>query len=962
MSRSRDLFAGVLDAATEQSIIATDAQGLITVFNTGAERMLGYTAEEMIGTSPERLHDPAEIRARAEDLGLPADFGVFLARPATGQPETRQWTYITRDGRRLLASITVSAMRGPRGEVTGFIKVGTDITELSRSRDLFAGVLDAATEQSIIATDPQGLITVFNTGAERMLGYTAEEMIGTSPERLHDPAEIRARAEDLGLPADFGVFLARPATGQPETRQWTYITRDGRRLLASITVSAMRGPRGEVTGFIKVGTDITELSRSRDLFAGVLDAATEQSIIATDPQGLITVFNTGAERMLGYTAEEMIGTSPERLHDPAEIRARAEDLGLPADFGVFLARPATGQPETRQWTYITRDGRRLLASITVSAMRGPRGEVTGFIKVGTDITELNRSRAALQESESRFRDLFQYAPNGMMLVGVGADNAGQFLQVNPAMTRLTGYSEGQLLAMTMSDLAAPADSESPTTGPVALTPDLTIGGSLERHWVHADGSELWVQLSLSPTESTTADASVVGQVEDITARKRAEAALRHQALHDGLTGLPNRVLLMDRIEHALSKSVRTGTRIGVLYIDLDGFKGINDSAGHTAGDRALVHVANQVGAVLRPGDTFARLGGDEFMVVCEGIESADAVTAVARRVLAAIRTPFRVDGEAFALSGSIGVRISEARSSPEQLLHEADQAMYVAKGSGKGRIEVGGPDSEAQLARTAQAKRHMRLSAELRQAVERDELILYGQPVLDLRSGQVVAVESLLRWMHPELSVLAPGDFLDVAEATDLIFPIGSRVLGEACRMAATWVDLLGPAAPSIHVNISGRQLEGGNLHREVLRALAGTGLDPSQLVLELTETHMPLIANSLKNDLQGLRDRGVKVAIDDLGTGYSSLTRITELPVDILKIDMSFVARMEEDPASAAVVRGILSIGDALGLDVIAEGVETPSQAVRLGEYGCTGVQGYLYSRPLPEEELLAHLAKAGR
>jgi diguanylate cyclase (GGDEF)-like protein/PAS domain S-box-containing protein len=728
---------------------------------------------------------------------------------------------------------------------------------------------------------------------------------------------------------------------------------------------AERDPRGQPIRLIGGLQDLSEMrmaaresNRSRDLFAGVLDAATEQSIIATDPQGLITVFNSGAERMLGYSAQEMIGTSPERLHDAGEIRARAEELGMEPGFEVFLVQAAAGQPETRQWTYVTRDGRRLLASITVSAMRGLRGEVTGFIKVGTDITELNRSRAALQESESRFRNLFQYAPNGMMLVGVGSENSGRFLEVNPAMCRLTGYSEQQLLAMDMSALVAPGDPDTNSDPFSTLRRDPASGASVEQHWIQADGGELWVQVNLSPGAVAATDAAVVGQVEDISARKRAEEALRHQALHDGLTGLPNRIHLMDRMDHAVTESVRTDRRVGVLYLDLDGFKGINDSAGHAAGDRALVHVANQIRAALRPGDMVARLGGDEFVMVCEDLENADAASVIADRVLTALRTPFVVGDETFALSGSIGVSLSEKSSTPEQLLHQADEAMYVAKGAGKGRFQVGGPDTPAHMTRTAQAMRHMRLLAELGYAVERDELVMYGQPVWDLPTGRVVAVESLLRWARADGVILAPGEFLDVAEATDLIHPIGRWVLRQSCRIAATWVDLLGSAAPAVHVNVSGRQLETGSLHQEVLEALSAAKLDPSQLVLELTETHMPLIANSLKEDLQDLRDRGVKVAIDDLGTGYSSLTRITELPVDILKIDMSFVGGMEKDPACAAVVRGILAIGDALGLDVIAEGVESATQAVQLSEYGCTSAQGYLYSRPLAEQALLGHLA----
>lgn len=566
-----------------------------------------------------------------------------------------------------------------------------------------------------------------------------------------------------------------------------------------------------------------ELNRTRDLFSGVLDAATEQSIIATDPQGLITVFNTGAERMLGYSADEMIGTSPERLHDAAEIAARATELGLPADFGVFLAQAATGRPETRQWTYITKDGRRLLASITVSAMRGPDGEVNGYIKVGTDITEL----------------------------------------------------------------------------------------------------------------------------------KRAEDKLRYQAMHDGLTGLPNRMLLMERVERALSSE----KPVALLYMDLDGFKAVNDSLGHAAGDRALVQVADQLRAVARPTDTLARLGGDEFVMLCEGIATTDEAIAVAGGVLTALRTPFTVDDQTFALSGSIGVTLAAQEVMPEELLHLADQAMYAAKASGKGRVHVGIADTEADLQRTANATRQLSLFAELGYAVERDELVMYGQPIVDMESGRVVAVESLVRWNHPDGTTRLPSHFLEMVESTDLVHPVGSRILRESCRLASTWVAALGPDAPAVHVNISGRQLEDGILAREVESALAEFDLDPSQVVLELTETHM-LIASSMRRELQGLRDRGVRVAIDDLGTGYSSLTRITELPVDILKIDMSFVAGVDSDPACAAVVRGILAIGDALGLDVVAEGVETQAQAAVLGEHGCTSAQGFLYSPALPEGELLTRLA----
>ena len=454
------------------------------------------------------------------------------------------------------------------------------------------------------------------------------------------------------------------------------------------------GSAVRLTGSLQDVTDARaaahELQRSGDLFAAVLDAATEQSIIATDPEGIITVFNTGAERMLGYRASEMIGTSPERLHDPGEIQARAAELNIAPGFRVFLAEAARGRPETRQWTYVTRDGRRLQASITVTAMRGPAGAITGYIKVGTDITRQLQAQAALQDSELRFRDTFRHAPSGMMLIGLDGQNTGRMLQVNPALCQLTGYSEDQLVGMTVAELTAPEDVDAHYRRFADLRDGRPAARAAERHWIHADGHDLWVQFSVSP-RNAVADSYVVGQVEDISARKHAEARLTHQSLHDPLTGLPNRLLLMDRIAHALRATSRSHSYVGVLFMDLDGFKEVNDSAGHAAGDQILVEVANRIRPTIRPGDTVARWGGDEFVMVCERLRSADVATHIAERILAAVGAPSVIGEHRFTLTASIGVALSDAGSDPEQILRKADQAMYEAKRAGKGRIQLAAP-------------------------------------------------------------------------------------------------------------------------------------------------------------------------------------------------------------------------------------------------------------------------------
>jgi diguanylate cyclase (GGDEF)-like protein/PAS domain S-box-containing protein len=723
------------------------------------------------------------------------------------------------------------------------------------------------------------------------------------------------------------------------------------------------GPDGAViriAGSIQDITDAKASSRSvqeaRDLFAGVLDAATEQSIIATDAAGAITVFNSGAERMLGYQADEVRGTRPTSMIDPIEIAARAAELGVEPGFGVLSARVIEGRPDTRRWTYITKDGERLHVRVTVTAMRGSNGEEQGFILVGTNVTERMRAEAALNQTEARFQDTFEYAPNGMMLLDISPDRLGRFLKVNDALCHLLGYTEEELLGMRVADITHPEHLLAHQKRFRSLLEHRPTERAVERHWVHADGHDLWVQFAVSPKRGEQ-EPYVVGQVEDITARKQAEARLTHQALHDWLTGLPNRLLLMDRIEHAIAGARRSGRFVGVLFLDLDGFKAINDTIGHAAGDHALIEVANRLRRVVRPADTVARLGGDEFVLVCENLADVATATRIAERVVAALVPPHVQAAHTFTLGASVGVALSDHGSTPEQLLRDADAAMYLGKHSGKGRIRVSGADDPAALARSARANRMLRIETELRRALENNELVMYGQTVQDLRTGRVIAVENLIRWQHPAQGLLLPADFLDVAEAGDLMISIGRHVIRESCRMGATWLHALGDSSPDVHVNISGRQLEGGHLSTDVLDALHRSQLPPSKLVLELTETHMPLLADSLRRDIIELRTRGVKVAIDDLGTGYSSLTRITELPVDILKIDLSFVAGLETDPSCAAVVRGILAIGHALGLPVVAEGVETESQAKTLLAYGCNVAQGYLYSRPLPEFELLETL-----
>jgi diguanylate cyclase (GGDEF)-like protein/PAS domain S-box-containing protein len=531
-------------------------------------------------------------------------------------------------------------------------------------------------------------------------------------------------------------------------------------------------------------------------------------------------------------------------------------------------------------------------------------------------------------SEERFRSAFDDAPIGMALVNA----AGAIRRANRRLTDLTGHPGDQLLEMSLDDLADSGEPWRPTR----------VDGEEERRFKRADGTGGWCLWQHTFVDE--AEPYWICQFVDISRRKQAESQLTHRANHDPLTGLPNRTLFGRRLGKALSDARADGGRLAVTFLDLDDFKLINDSLGHEAGDQLLTAVSERLRRVMRPSDVVARFGGDEFTFCFENVDDERHARRIAERLGSVLRAPFVIQGESRFITASLGIKLSRGEETAEALLADADAAMYRAKELGKARAEF---FDESMRQRVVE---RLELETGLRDAIERGQLRVDYQPAVDLRSGEMVGVEALLRWDHPTLGTVAPDRFIPIAERTGLILPIGEWVLREACNQVARWQEDGTERASELTmaVNVSARQLLSDDLVDVVRAAFEDAGIPPDRLCLEVTESAVIADPDAALETLRELAELGVGLAIDDFGIGYSSLGNLRDLlPVDVLKIDRSFVSGMNSRSEDHAIVESVLQLAKALGVRAIAEGVETTDQADALRDLGCVYAQGYHYARP---------------
>jgi diguanylate cyclase (GGDEF)-like protein/PAS domain S-box-containing protein len=538
-----------------------------------------------------------------------------------------------------------------------------------------------------------------------------------------------------------------------------------------------------------------------------------------------------------------------------------------------------------------------------------------------------------------FQALFLSAPIPKALVGVD----GHVLVANPTMCALTGRTAEQLAGRHIALLSHPDDPPvgdldlAPAPGQEELDPNLLLDG--ERRLRRSDGTELWVVQSHEVVRRNDGEAQfVVLSLVDVTDRRRAEDDLVRRAFTDPLTGLPNRRALTDRLRHAVALSRRRGLQVGLVHLNIDRFKAVNDSLGHEAGDLLLSQVADRLRWSTRVEDTAVRLGADEFLVVAEDVEDLEGLRALADRLLSVLDEPFLVHDREITLSASVGLTLG-ADMTPDDLLRQAQSALTKAKSDGsRARIEV----HEGALAH--EDVDALQLETELRHALENEELRLFYQPIVHLGDETLLGYEALVRWQHPTRGLLPPAAFLDAAENNRLTSKLGEWVLRRACNDAAAW-----PEELRVHVNISARHLAEEGFSDLVAFALEESGLTPERLELEITESTALFAAEATLHSVAVVTDQGVTLALDDFGTGYSAITALHRLPIHTVKIDRSFVADVVTEPSTAALVQGLLQLGRGMGLQVIAEGIEDLDQADWLLRHGCAMAQGYAFGRPAP-------------
>jgi diguanylate cyclase (GGDEF)-like protein/PAS domain S-box-containing protein len=912
--------ARVLELTPDIAIVS-DLDGIILFANAALGRCVGLPVEELIGRpAGEFVHPEDAVAAQPawRELVAGERDGIELAL-RFGSPETGWRWCLGSVGADLGVGVTIGTYQ--------------QTTALRDAEERFQRAFeDAAIGMAITGTD--GRFVRVNHSLAAMLGLEPQQLAGVAVRDITHPAHH----ED-----DRGAMRAL-AAGEQNTysAEKRYLRADGTEAWVALHVTVVRNADGRPQYFLSQMADIGErraaehaLAQSEDRFR-TLASASPVGVFAVAEDGRLAYANERLREIFDMPAEVLDG-GPWLERVPVEDRDRL--------VGEFRRARALGERtslDVRVMAGIDRWARIHMAPVS----KGP-DEATSLVGTIEDVTVEVTARMALAAREAEYRMLADHSTDFLSRHTID----GTFLYASPVSRAMLGWDSDAMLGRTPKQL----ELDHPD--------DMEI---IERNWVGAlreersrtaayrarrrDGSIVWLETTFRAVRGPGGEAlEMVCVSRDISERKSAELELAHRALHDGLTGLPNRTLFLDRLGQALRHSRRRDRGVAVVFLDLDRFKLVNDSLGHKAGDRLLVDVAMRLSSALRPSDTLARFGGDELTLLCEDIRDVEDARLIAQRLLETFAEPFLVqDGEAF-LQASIGIAISrDGFEVPEDLIRDADAAMYRAKARGQG-VEI------FDEAMRQDVRDRLALEAALRRGIGRGELRLHCQPLVSLADARIEGFEALVRWEHPERGLVPPGSFIPLAEETGLIVPIGAWVLNEACATLRRIIDETGMTSLQVSVNVSPRQLQQPDFVAQVRAALDENGLEPSCLVIEITES--AIMEGGAAAILRALKDVGVRLAMDDFGTGYSSLAHLRRFPLDVIKVDRSFVAALGDGQGSS-IAGAIVSLAHALGLRTVAEGIEDDEQRRAVLALGCDVGQGFHFARPMPVDDLTRLLA----
>ncbi|MWV15218.1 EAL domain-containing protein [Pseudomonas sp. L-22-4S-12] len=894
-----------------------------TYVSPHAERLLGYPLNDWLepGFWQRTLHpDDAE-----------SALNYCVSESLAGRAHSLDYRMLAADGRVVwIRDIVTPIQQDGKQILRGLMIDISDTKQAEQARQLseqkFTSVFHNCPDILVITRRSDGVLLEVNQTFEQEFGIAAAQAVGKTATEL----------DIWGLPGIGPQLLARLQGEALSNLEMPFRRSNGE--LFSGLISAQPVLIDGHQALIVAVRNITELKRtqqqlkiSEEKFAKAFHASPDGLLITRLQDGCMLEANEGFSRITGYESQEVIGQSTLQLElwaDPQDRLQMIEQLhqhGQARNLNAWI-RTQSGQ----------------LRLTELSAQLIMVDEEQCILTIARDITE----RQQMQERLHQAATVFENTAEGVMIT----DTDQRITAVNRAFSEITGYSEAEALGQSPRLLSS---GQHDSAFYAAMWHQLSAVG----HWQ----GEIWNKrkngepfpewLTISAVRNAGGSIThFVAVFADISTLKHAQARLDHQAHHDPLTGLPNRLLFESRLNAALNDARSDNQQGAVVFLDLDRFKHINDSLGHPVGDALLKSIAQRLREQLRDVDTVARLGGDEFIVLLPGLHQQRDAERVATKLLTCFNAPFQVDSHEFFISASIGISLfPEDGNDVATLVKNADAAMYSSKAKGRNRIEF------YTRSLTFQATERMTLEHELRRAIERDELSLHYQPKMCLSSGRLIGAEALIRWSHPVFGEIPPDRFIPLAEENGMILQLGDWVLQEACRQMRTWQDSHAPFGP-LSVNLSGSQLRQPQLAARIADTLRDYGLHASRLQLEITEGFIMTQAEEALGILHELKALGLQLAIDDFGTGYSSLSYLKRLPLDILKIDKSFVRGLPGDPDDAAITRAIIALGRSLQMTVIAEGVETKAQEIFLSSEGCAQIQGYVVSRPLSAESFASN------